>query len=144
MVGQYLPQTNETCYSVLQCVMWLFAPFFTPSKHSHCFFTADYKLSIFEVKVIELALLLFDNLVFFYELYCLSSAFLYPLLALMQNRRCSWLARAWLLHHPSFKHAAQGGSGVRWPGTMKHRLFSKPRRQQEKKIEGDSQCQDCK
>jgi len=53
------------------------------------FFTADYKLSIFEVKVIELALLLFDNLVFFYELYCLSSAFLYPLLALMQNRRCS-------------------------------------------------------
>ena len=68
------------------------------AKHDHlslsrflnyCFFTADYKLSIFEVKVIELALLLFDNLVFFYELYYLSSVFLYSLLALMQNRRCS-------------------------------------------------------
>ena len=34
MVGQYLPQTNEKCYSVLQCPMWLFASLFPPSKHS--------------------------------------------------------------------------------------------------------------
>ena len=34
MVGQYLPQTNEKCYSVLQRLMWLFLPNFTSSKHS--------------------------------------------------------------------------------------------------------------
>ena len=34
MVGQYLPQTNEKCYSVLQWPMWLFLPLFTSSKHS--------------------------------------------------------------------------------------------------------------
>jgi hypothetical protein len=33
MVGQYLPQTNEKCYSVLQCPMC--ASLFPPSKHSH-------------------------------------------------------------------------------------------------------------
>ena len=36
MVGQYLPQTNEKCYSVLQWLMWLFLPFFSSSKHSMC------------------------------------------------------------------------------------------------------------
>jgi len=34
MVGQYLPQTNEKCYSVLQWLMWLFLSFFISSKHS--------------------------------------------------------------------------------------------------------------
>jgi len=34
MIGQQLPQTNEKCYSILQCLMWLFAFFFPPSKHS--------------------------------------------------------------------------------------------------------------
>ena len=28
MIGQYLPQTNETCYSTLQWLMWLFASTF--------------------------------------------------------------------------------------------------------------------
>ena len=34
MVGQQLPQTNEKCYSVLQCPMWPFLPPFYESKHS--------------------------------------------------------------------------------------------------------------
>ena len=34
MVGQQLPQTNEKCYSVLQCPMWPFLPLFYGSKHS--------------------------------------------------------------------------------------------------------------
>ena len=34
MVWQYLPQTNEKCYSVLQWLMWLFLSLFPSSKHS--------------------------------------------------------------------------------------------------------------
>jgi hypothetical protein len=34
MVGQYLPQTNEKCYSILQCPMWFFLPTFRGSKHT--------------------------------------------------------------------------------------------------------------
>ena len=34
MVGQYLPQTNEKCYNVLQCPIWLFSPLFQRSKHT--------------------------------------------------------------------------------------------------------------
>ena len=34
MIGQYLPQTNEKWYSMLQYSMWLFLPFFHGSKHS--------------------------------------------------------------------------------------------------------------
>ena len=34
MLGQQLPQTNEKCYSVLQCSLWLFLPPFYGSKHS--------------------------------------------------------------------------------------------------------------
>ena len=37
MVEQYLPQTNENGYSVLQCPMWLFLPPFQGSKHTPCF-----------------------------------------------------------------------------------------------------------
>ena len=35
MIGQQLSQTNEKCYSVLQCPMWLFLLPFYESKHSH-------------------------------------------------------------------------------------------------------------
>ena len=34
MVGQYLLQTNEKCYSMLQCPMWFFLPTFPGSKHT--------------------------------------------------------------------------------------------------------------
>ena len=34
MVWQYLPQTNEKYYSVLQCPMWHFLPKFRGSKHT--------------------------------------------------------------------------------------------------------------
>ena len=34
MVEQYSPQTNEKCYSVLQCPMRLFLLLFQGSKHS--------------------------------------------------------------------------------------------------------------
>ena len=34
MIGQYLPQTNKKCYSVLQCSIWLFLPLFQVPKHS--------------------------------------------------------------------------------------------------------------
>ena len=34
MVGQQLTQTNEKCYSVPQCPMWLFLPLFYGSKHT--------------------------------------------------------------------------------------------------------------
>ena len=34
MIEQQLPQTNEKCYSVPQCPMWLFLPLFYVSKHT--------------------------------------------------------------------------------------------------------------
>ena len=36
MVGQYLPQTNEKCYNILQWLMRFFLFLFTSSKHSAC------------------------------------------------------------------------------------------------------------
>ena len=59
MVGQYLPQTNETCYSVLQCVMCLFAYLFTPSKHSLSEFSwteqRDFSLLVTQQMVLQMA-----------------------------------------------------------------------------------------
>ena len=36
MVGQYLPQTNKKCYSILQCPMRFFLLDFHRSKHTLC------------------------------------------------------------------------------------------------------------